>query len=69
MYVCLCNAVTDRDIRSAVAGGCRSIRELQQELGVATQCGRCASHARELLSENAHACQAARAAIPASMAI
>ncbi|MFO1385266.1 MAG: bacterioferritin-associated ferredoxin [Chitinivorax sp.] len=50
MYVCLCHAVTDRQIRDAVVNGCDSMRDLRNELGVATQCGRCACHARDLLN-------------------
>lgn len=51
MYVCLCNAVTDRHIREAVADGCGSMRDLQTTLGVAARCGKCAPCAREVLSD------------------
>ena len=51
MYVCVCKAVTDGQIRNAVDQGCCSMRELRNELGVATQCGRCAVTAREVLDE------------------
>lgn len=51
MYVCVCKAVTDGQIRQAVDQGCCSMRELRNELGVATQCGRCAVSAREVLDE------------------
>jgi bacterioferritin-associated ferredoxin len=51
MYVCVCKAVTDGQIRKAVDQGCCSMRELRNELGVATQCGRCAVSAREVLDE------------------
>ena len=51
MYVCVCKAVTDGQIRQAVDQGCCSMRELRNELGVATQCGRCAVTAREVLDE------------------
>ncbi|NQD37199.1 bacterioferritin-associated ferredoxin [Permianibacter sp. IMCC34836] len=49
MYVCLCKAVTDRQIREAVEQGASSMRDLARELGVATQCGKCGCDARELL--------------------
>lgn len=52
MYVCLCNAITDKDVRSAVAAGCQSMRDLCQTLGIAGQCGRCVPHAYELLRES-----------------
>ncbi|MBL8507408.1 MAG: (2Fe-2S)-binding protein, partial [Chitinimonas sp.] len=35
MYVCICNAVTDKQIRRAINDGCGSMRELRMELGVA----------------------------------
>jgi bacterioferritin-associated ferredoxin len=46
MYICVCNRVTDRDIRAAVAAGHRGFHEIQDVLGVATCCGRCADCAR-----------------------
>lgn len=52
MYVCLCKAVTDCQIREAICEGACSMRELRQCLGVASQCGRCARHAREVLEES-----------------
>ena len=51
MYVCLCNGITDREIRSAVALGARSLADLQASLGVATACGRCASCACSMMAE------------------
>jgi bacterioferritin-associated ferredoxin len=51
MYVCLCQAVTDKDIRRAAANGAGSLHELQQSLGVAMGCGSCADHAEAILVE------------------
>ncbi|ABM61659.1 bacterioferritin-associated ferredoxin [Halorhodospira halophila] len=51
MYVCICNAVTDRQIREAMASGCASMRELRARLGVAGCCGKCVPEARQLLGE------------------
>jgi bacterioferritin-associated ferredoxin len=51
MYVCVCNAVTDRKIREAVDNGCNSMSNLRKELEVATCCGKCETRARELLAE------------------
>lgn len=52
MYVCLCQGVTDREIRAAAENGCSSMRQLGKELGVGRQCGRCACTAREILRES-----------------
>ena len=51
MYVCLCNEVTDRQIRDAVARGARRLEDLSRELGVATGCGSCACLASDLLGD------------------
>ena len=32
MYVCICNGVTDHQIREAAANGCRSVAELTRDL-------------------------------------
>lgn len=53
MYVCVCNGITDRQIRAAAARGVTSLQELQNELGVASQCGNCAEHALSMLVEAA----------------
>ncbi|MFB1029171.1 MAG: (2Fe-2S)-binding protein, partial [Thauera sp.] len=42
MYVCVCNAVTERQIHHAAAQGARTLRDLRQSLGVTAECGRCA---------------------------
>ncbi|MFL0805336.1 MAG: bacterioferritin-associated ferredoxin [Agarilytica sp.] len=49
MYVCLCKGITDSQIRDAVDAGAESVREVRNELGVSTQCGRCVSHVREIV--------------------
>ena len=42
MYVCLCQAVTDRDIHEAAKNGATCLK-------VSVDCGRCASFARKCL--------------------
>lgn len=51
MYVCICQAVTERQVREAVAQGASNLRDLRQHLGVASECGRCAKCAHNLLKE------------------
>ena len=51
MYVCVCQAVTDRQIREAAEGGARTLKDLRRDLGVTRDCGHCASFARECLQE------------------
>ena len=48
MIVCLCNPVTDSQIRACAMDGCGSFREMAGKLGVAQQCGRCACFAKQV---------------------
>jgi bacterioferritin-associated ferredoxin len=49
MYVCVCQAVTDREIHQAARNGAKTLRDLRRDLGVSVDCGRCASCARQCL--------------------
>jgi bacterioferritin-associated ferredoxin len=49
MYVCLCNNVTDRQIRETVRRGADSLPDVQRQLPVATCCGACEDTAREII--------------------
>jgi bacterioferritin-associated ferredoxin len=46
MYICLCNAVTDHDIRREAADGVRSFSDLQARTGCSDCCGCCEQEAR-----------------------
>ena len=56
MIVCVCHRVSDRDIEREVRHGCETFEELQDELRVATACGRCADCARDTF-DVARACR------------
>lgn len=49
MYVCVCNAVTERQIAQAAAEGVTRMRELRCQLGVTADCNRCARCAHQCL--------------------
>jgi bacterioferritin-associated ferredoxin len=50
MIVCVCNRVSDREIaRHARAG--MGFDDIQFELGVANQCGRCEGCARDIVAQ------------------
>ena len=49
MYICLCNAVTDHDIRRAAADGVQSFAQLQARTGCSDCCGCCEQDARATL--------------------
>ncbi len=52
MYVCICKAVTDKQIKKSVGDGVASYNELQTRLAVGTDCGKCGDEAQDVL-ENA----------------
>ena len=56
MIVCVCHRVSDRDIEREVRHGCASFEELQDELRVATACGRCHDCAHDTF-DAARACR------------
>jgi bacterioferritin-associated ferredoxin len=51
MYVCLCKAITDKQIHEAIDNGVQTIAQLQESCGATTGCGRCLDVAQELLNE------------------
>jgi bacterioferritin-associated ferredoxin len=61
MIVCVCKAVSDRHIRTAVKGGATSLRDLTRELGVGTCCGKCLPEAKSALASSLKACDSPRA--------
>jgi bacterioferritin-associated ferredoxin len=50
MIVCVCNNISDREIRQAIDLGLSSMEELRRDLGLSTCCGQCASYAEQVLS-------------------
>ncbi|MCC6473773.1 MAG: (2Fe-2S)-binding protein [Burkholderiales bacterium] len=50
MYVCVCNGITDRQLRSYIEEhrAC-SLSELKSEMGIGNRCGRCESCAVQYL--------------------
>ena len=55
MYVCICNAITESQIRDAADAGVDDLWGLQAELGVATNCGSCKDSASAILGEKRRA--------------
>ena len=60
MYICMCNAVTDGDIRRAAAEGVHQFAELQARTGCSDCCGCCEQEARSTLD---HAVQQVRSTL------
>jgi len=51
VYVCICNGVTDHDIRQVAEAGCRTIPELTMRTGCGASCGSCLDMAAKLLDD------------------
>lgn len=63
MYVCLCEGVTDNQIRDAIFEGCCSYRDVRTTLGVASQCGKCACLAKQVVRETLSEVQSSQAGL------
>jgi len=51
VYVCICNGVTDRQIREAVDNGCSSVSELTMRTGCGATCGSCLEMASAMMDD------------------
>ena len=63
MYVCVCNAVTEKQVLQAIDNGAVTVALLKEELNVATRCGACGDCLEACLSQ---VCVARKAAADAS---
>lgn len=54
MYICICNGITEREIRGAAELGCITLDDLSRDLGVATCCGKCEHEAKRVLDSCAN---------------
>ncbi|NOQ34745.1 MAG: (2Fe-2S)-binding protein [Methylococcaceae bacterium] len=51
MYVCVCKAVTDKQIHQAINEGACSRRQLHQCTGAGSVCGKCRNYVTQILDE------------------
>lgn len=51
MFICLCKAITDTQIKASVQNGATTLSAVRKELGVATQCCKCVPDARAVIDE------------------
>jgi bacterioferritin-associated ferredoxin len=51
MIVCVCHRVSDKDIERHVHQGCASFDQLQSQLKVGTNCGRCVDCAMDTFDD------------------
>ena len=52
MYICVCKAVTDTQIKRALDNGINTRRQLFHCLGVGNACGKCNKYVKELLDNH-----------------
>jgi bacterioferritin-associated ferredoxin len=57
LYICICNAITEKAVRECAQQGACSVDQLATELGVGSGCGRCRDCASEVLRD-VHASEA-----------
>jgi bacterioferritin-associated ferredoxin len=53
MYVCLCNGLTDQDVRAAARAGATRASDVYPACGCTAQCGGCARTLRRIVEEAA----------------
>lgn len=52
MYVCICKAVTDKQIQEYRQQGVNTFQQLRECTGIATQCGKCSVDARSVMQQS-----------------
>lgn len=52
MYICICNALTDKQISDASKGGCKTVADAYRSLGAEICCGQCRCEAQEIIDES-----------------
>src|SRR5436189_127476 len=51
VFICICNGITENQIRDAVCSGVDDLAQLRGCLGVGAGCGTCAGFAEQIISE------------------
>lgn len=51
MFICVCKAIREREVREQVEAGAGSFREVREALDIGTCCGRCVPDTRELIDD------------------
>lgn len=51
MFVCVCHAITDRQIKQEIANGAQDLKDLENKFGVTTDCGKCKSCVEALFED------------------
>ncbi|RKT18374.1 bacterioferritin-associated ferredoxin [Streptomyces sp. 1114.5] len=69
MYVCMCHAVTEDQVKKAIDGGANTPRQIAKGCKAGTDCGSCVRRIQALLGEHgARPCPTARLAAKLGLA-
>ena len=49
MYICICNGITDKDIKAAADNGVATVAGVYRACDCAPQCGKCAPYIKEII--------------------
>ncbi len=52
MYICICNQVTDSQLREEIERGSETVHQLRENLGVTSQCGKCSTCVKKCIKEH-----------------
>ena len=64
MVLCICRAVTERELEAAIAGGANTLAAIAEKLGAGADCGCCTEEIEERLQGSESACGRACAGCP-----
>jgi len=53
VYICLCNALRERQVKGAITQGCCTVSEVHRKLGTQPQCGKCGCDIARLIRTRA----------------
>jgi bacterioferritin-associated ferredoxin len=66
MYVCLCNAITDREFRAQIAAEDCTVSTVYRSLGKKPPCGKCVPYVKQVLRQVVEIASPQSIAVPAS---
>jgi bacterioferritin-associated ferredoxin len=57
VYVCICNALTERQVDGALAQGAKKVGDVYAQLACSPQCGKCVRDVKERLAARGDRCE------------
>ncbi len=52
MYICICNQITETQLRHEIDRGANTVRKLREAVGVTSQCGKCGTCVKACVKEH-----------------